>query len=772
MNGTWSFLRTLAAYICLAGCITLTLTAPGYAALPIVSGSVDDDANHPIAAVSISLDGPVHRITRSDASGEFALENVPAGRYILTLTKSPQYARLVLRNLEVPEGGLALGVLKLRSSLTQLSVIGSVVARERVPFNTTPAALKVFPREAYRDQGQAAVSTVLTQTPGTIVVRPASGNLAQPLAPYTADVRGGLPWETAPLIDGNPIALPSSSTFDLAYVPSFVLQEVEVVKGYGSVEATLPGVVDGAVNLRTADPGVMRKGLLEVEADSRGGQFSDLAYGGTAPGGRFSFTTMLSADGNRGPVPQIDAAGAAFQRAQLLKARYAISPAVTGAFTYLASQGTLGVAVARGFELPSGFGTYANARSAQESHDFGLYSLELHADAGEDHFTGKAFTMRLQRTGGYDPFVFPGIGSGINALDDLTGFSLQDDRQIAGNLYQVQVSHRAGRPQAAYCAQGGSCDVLIPSGARTGETMARASAILNPAAQTQVQLSAAALWLHQRYSNDSGVTYRDATLAVPVGHAAAAFRVRPNVTARIAVGTGAAAPPAAMLNADGAKFLEQTPVGLAPYFTSQSTSRDVSVETSFGYDAGVEYRLHGDTTTLSADLYRVVTHGAYVDAAPAVAQQYVWINAGPLAHEGVDVALQQFKRVGLGFIVQASLLRDTPVPFGLAPPLLVPYAQGYTELSYKWPRGSRASIGALYNGANNPYGRPAFAQLNANLELSLNDYSKLQISVENLGNAYGGGLPLFRSPVNANVAGPRTFRFMFRQSLGGTLYEH
>jgi hypothetical protein len=149
----------------------------------------------------------------------------------------------------------------------------------------------------------------------------------------------------------------------------------------------------------------------------------------------------------------------------------------------------------------------------------------------------------------------------------------------------------------------------------------------------------------------------------------------------------------------------------------------------------------------------------------------VWVNAGPLAHEGADVALQQFKRVGLGFIVQASLLRDTPAPFGFAPPLLVPYAQGYAELSYKWPRGSRASIGALYNGARNPYGRPAFTQLNANLELSLNDYSKLQISVENLGNVYGGGLPAFAFPVNANVVGARTFRFMFRQSIGGTLYE-
>jgi hypothetical protein len=102
-------------------------------------------------------------------------------------------------------------------------------------------------------------------------------------------------------------------------------------------------------------------------------------------------------------------------------------------------------------------------------------------------------------------------------------------------------------------------------------------------------------------------------------------------------------------------------------------------------------------------------------------------------------------------------------------PLRIPYAQGYAEISYKWPRGSRASIGALYWGANNPYARPAFGQFNTNLELSLDDFSKLQISVQNLTNIYGDGLPL--APVNAGVVGPRTVRFMFRRSIGGSLFE-
>lgn len=602
-------------------------------------------------------------------------------------------------------------------------VIGSVVSHERMPFNTTPAALKVFPREAYRDQGQAALSTVLTQTPGVNALRSGASNAAQPLAPYAAAVRGGFPWETAILIDGNSVALPSSSTFNLAYVPSFVLQEVEVLKGFGSVEATMPGVIDGAVNLRTADPGVARKGMLEAEADSRGGQFSDFAYGGTEPGGRFSFTTMISADGNRGPAPQVDAAGDAFQRSQLFKGNYTISPAMSGTFTYLGSQGDLGVAVARGYTSAAGFGTLADSNQARETHNLGLYSLELHADASQDHVTAKAYSLHLQRTGTYDPFVFPEIGSNINALDDVRGVSLQDDRQISNNTYEVQFSQRNGTATAAYCPPASSCTTLIPAGSRADDAMFRTSAILNPNATTQIGLSAAQLWIRE-----GGISQR-----VPVAHAGASFRVKANVTLRFSAGSGAAAAPLAFGHA--------------------------GIEAGFGYDAGAEYRLHGDTTTLSADVFHTETHGA-------------WYAGNPTSRQGAELSLQQFKRVGLGFIVQGAMLEQTPPAALFIPPLLTPYTQGYAELSYKWPRGSRASIGALYEGADNPYGRPAFSQVNANLELSLNDYSKLQISVENLTNTYGGSLPEYNYPIEANVLPGRTIRFMFRQSIGGSLYEH
>ncbi len=775
-----------------------------------VGGTIIDENGKPLPNVRVTLDGPVHRVTVSGAKGTFAFRDIPEGRYTVTFAKL-QYRTIVFRDQPLPSNGSILARVRLPASLTALKLIGSVVSRERSPFNSTPAALKVFPREAYRDQGQAALTSVLTQTPGAIVAQPSQQNAAQPMAPYAGTVRGGFPWETATLVDGNPIALPSSGSFNLAYIASFLLQEVEIVKGYGSTEAMMGGAIDGALNLRTADPGASRKALLELEADSRGGQFSDLAYGGTAPGGRFSFASMLAVDGNPGPAVPQHVSAAALQRAELLKLHYDFSDAIGATFAYAGSQGTLGVAAARGFTLPTGFGSFADAADAQETHRFGLYSLEIHADAARDHVTAKMYALRAQRTGGYGAFAFPAVGSGIDSLDNVLGFSLQDDRDIAGNLYQLQATHSSGSAQAFACSSAAACGVLIPRGARSDESMLRAAAVLHPGKATDLQAAAAALWFRERYSGDGGNTFRVSTVAVPVVHAGAAFHIRPALTARLAVGTGAGAPPAAVLNSPTLNLV-QTPVGLPVRRVSQSTAWPIGVETAFGYDAGVEYRLHGDTTTLSADAYRTLTHGAYLDASSAFpAWSYQWMNAPPMTHEGFEFALQQFKRVGLGFIAQVSLLRTyvNAAPFsaggtenlavvpntnvtGGSPfvpgandiaALRAPYAQGYAEISYKWPRGSRASLGALYLGANNPYARAAFAQFNANLELSLGSFSKLQISVQNLTNAYDAPLPLAyageavplitgaAAPLNAGVVGPRTIRFMFRQSIGGSLFE-
>ncbi|HET6894624.1 MAG TPA: carboxypeptidase-like regulatory domain-containing protein, partial [Candidatus Baltobacteraceae bacterium] len=171
---------------------------PVLAAGGSVGASVLADNGKPLAGVAVSLDGAdVHQAAKTSGDGRFTFANVPPGRYRLSFTLRG-YAPVVLRNVTVEGAPLHLRAIVMHPSLT---VIGSAVARERLPFNTTPAALKVFPREAYRDQGQASLATVLDQTPGALVARSSADQSAQPMSPYYGTVRGGLPWETATLID-------------------------------------------------------------------------------------------------------------------------------------------------------------------------------------------------------------------------------------------------------------------------------------------------------------------------------------------------------------------------------------------------------------------------------------------------------------------------------------------------------------------------------------------------------------------------------------------
>lgn len=727
----------------------------------LVFGHVVTQAHAPVAGAAVRLDGKVHRSSITDRGGNFrvTLEPTQAGSYRITVTKTG-YQPAVERIVVDPLRGADAGTIVLQPM--QLAVIGSVVARERRPFNTTPAALKVFPREAYRDQGQASTSTVLAQTPGAYVARNAQReNAAQPQAPFEVSLRGGTPFETAILVDGNPIALPESGTFNLSYIPTFVLQDVEIVKGPGSAATTIPNAIDGAVNLRTAEPGTVRKALLEIEGDSRGGQFSDLAYGGAAPDGRFSFATMFAIDGNTGPAPTINAAGEALQRAQLLKARYALSPASTLTATYLGSQGTLGIAVARGLQTANGsFASYANALDARETHRFGLSSLELQTAAGSDRITARAYGMQLQRNDGFDTVAFPEIGSGLQTTDGIAGFSVADERDDGDDLYRAEAAYRAADASAAYCSSVAHvvCQTLIPSGTRYADTMLQASATLHPAAKTEVNVAGGYHWLSELR-----------TVAAGVLHAGVSYDVASNVTVRAAAGNGIAPAPLAALVTDPAQTLLQTPVNLPPYAATRS-AQAVGIENAFSSDAGVEYRLHGDTTTLSADVYHTVTHGAFVETSTGDSlRHYMWSNGPAATRDGLELSLVQFKRVGLGFIAQASLVHESG---GIGATPGIPFTTGYGEISYKWPRGSRLSLGALYYGANNPYGRPAFAQLNSNLELSVGGSSKLQFSIVNLTNAYAGSYPIQTGAFNAGVLAPATLLFMFRQSIGpGNLYE-
>ena len=796
----------------------MSLLGTASAAENSVSGSVADEAGHPVAAANVRLSSGAR--TTTDARGTFAFGAVPAGSYTETISA----ARFEPYRVTVIVPGDSQKIV-LHPSAPSLRTIGSVVAHPRAPFNTTPAAVKVFPREAYRDQGQPDLASVLAQTPGALPAFSRGENLAVRGVPAYGSVRSSLPSETAVSFDGVPLTLPSSGAFDLSLIPSFVLSDTEIGKGPGDVSAIGPNAVAGSLNLRSADPTVPRRALAELSIDSRGGSFSDFSYGGTMPGGKMAVALMFALDGAYGPLPNasyplaidrgltyvgghrvaqnatpftaaslvaccVAVPADDLRRAELLKVRYVPSDALTLTATYLATQTTRALAGAEGTVLPLSFGggvlpTFASlapSLGARENAGLGLYDLDARVDRGRDGFDARLYALDVTRddtygtaTGGTyaltgtatyldgtPPQTFAGNAATVTLpfspyaaereYDRVRGARLAWEHETGGGLLTLSAERRNDFAQSPYSA-----------GASATDTLANASLQLHPDKRTEIDLGGG-LDRHD-------VAGRGWTLGA--FRAGASYQASKSLAFRASLGSSYAPPPLDALGA-GTVLIVGPHVGL-PISTVARTQTDLQPESAFGYDLGGEWKLHGNVTTVSVDLYSTATHGAFARTYQAFAPSFAlsgWTNAPSLHEDGIEASIVQFKRVGLGFIAQGALVRADrdlgPNAFfvpasGDVPLAGTPYAQGYGEISYKWPAGSRLSLGALYLGANNPYDRPAFATFNSNLELSLGGKSKLAISIENLFDANDTMLPYAYA---ATPLAPRTIRVMFRQSLG------
>lgn len=770
------------------------------AASIFVSGTIVDPRGRPVAHARVSLSnspGPAVARTIADAKGEFRIEVPAAGRYRVRVEATS--FRPSTTTIGVPAGNLRIVL-----EPTALLLIGSVTGRPRTPFNATPVAQKIFPREAYRDQAQPSLSSVLDQTPGAFVTRDVNVNAGVPVAPSLATVRGGLPFETVATIDGSPLSLPSTRTFDLSLIPTFVLGDVEILKGPGDVSGA-GGSVGGAINFRTAEPTAAIRALPEVEGDSVGGQFSDLAYDGTLPGGKFSFASMFSIDGSPGATSGYDyavggrccttLAGNELRRALLLDLRATPNEAWSITGTMLAVNVDRSLAATQGAQLGSSGGiSLAPALDALEADRLRFQTVQARYASGDDTLAARLFNLDLARDLGSSAF-------GGSAYDSNFGGSFSWSHAVAKNRYALEFDDSNGAAQ--------SSDVYaspILAGSLTDTFRTRATANLQLTPRDALDLAAETETISDRYA-PAGASFARRSWTPAGARAGYAHTLLPGLAIRASAGTSAVPAPLDVLSGY-APTLERY-VGL-PSRVVTTASTVSYLERANGTDVGLEWQLHGQTTTISVDLYHSHTNGAYVEEtspAGAGAMTQTWFNGPPAVDEGAEFSIVQFKRVGLGFIAQFSLPRtyvQGPLPASLyasgnlailpnqnvsggafyvagqndVAPLRVPYAQGYGEISYKWPRGSRASIGVLYLGANNAYARDAFAVVNANIEISAGDRGKLQFSVENLTDALdnplplafqGIGVPLANGSIgltNANVLPPRTLRFMFRQSIG------
>ncbi len=277
-------------------------TAP--AATSQVSGLVTDNSGAPVAGAIITLTGPQTYTATSGPQGLYSISSVAPGVYTATVARSG-FQTGTEQDLAVVGGQpVTLNVQLATPTLTSLRTIGSTrTTFSRASFNTSPASVNVVSTQTFIDQGQPQVKAILNQTPGIVISLPAtSGNGAAAGAITFPNIRGGLSFETASLIDGHPVSVGAFGDYVTTFLNAYTLGSVEVVKGPGANAPEVNYAIGGTVNFRTLDPTTKPSGYETVGVDSFGGVFSNFGYSNTIMNGKLGFVVDYGVNGTPGPL--------------------------------------------------------------------------------------------------------------------------------------------------------------------------------------------------------------------------------------------------------------------------------------------------------------------------------------------------------------------------------------------------------------------------------------------------------------------------------------
>jgi outer membrane receptor protein involved in Fe transport len=219
-----------------------------------VSGTATSAEGAPIASATVTLVGPQTYTTTTDGTGAFSFSSVVPGIYRLTVMH-PGY-QTAQNDISVVAGqSQRVAVIMPVATFTSLRTIAHVSVLGRGTFNTTTAAVNTLSSVDFSNQGQYSVNHTLDQIPGLQISYPtSSANAASPGAIVVPNIRGGLSYETATLIDGHPLAVVDYGDYVTTFLNSFMFSSAEVVKGPGAMSPETNYAIGGTINFHTKDP--------------------------------------------------------------------------------------------------------------------------------------------------------------------------------------------------------------------------------------------------------------------------------------------------------------------------------------------------------------------------------------------------------------------------------------------------------------------------------------------------------------------------------------
>lgn len=295
----------LAAFIAMAPAMASAAPNTG-----TISGTVQTGEGAPVADASVVIQGQVRMTTASDAKGAFQFLNVPAGLYSMVVTKA---GFDTYRNDEVAAfigTTESVSVVLAPSSFSSLRTIANISTREPgvAPINRSTASISTISSQVFANQGQQQVAKVLNETPGIITTPYNAGvngnpsNGGSPASFEPPQIRGALSYETESLIDGHPVSVGSAGAYSPNLLNPWLLQDVELVKGPGSMPAEINYAINGTVNYRTLEPTAARHGSAMFGYDNWGGISTGFKATGSTANHKLGYAVGYVTDGAPGPL--------------------------------------------------------------------------------------------------------------------------------------------------------------------------------------------------------------------------------------------------------------------------------------------------------------------------------------------------------------------------------------------------------------------------------------------------------------------------------------
>jgi outer membrane receptor protein involved in Fe transport len=256
-------------------------------------------------------------------------------------------------------------------------------------------------------------------------------------------------------------------------------------------------------------------------------------------------------------------------------------------------------------------------------------------------------------------------------------------------------------------------------------------------------------------------------------HVATVFRPNADTSIRAAWGTSATFPFVGQVsgNASFAPYATSSPLYTAGSLTEKNPALDPEV--SLAYDLGADHRFHNGSV-LSGDLQDTIIHNVFQDleiaevvpdsptcySQPCLLGVSTPINVARLHTEMATLKYRYEPRVGFGFNASVAATRSilTGIPDSLyansgsagafpvngvqicgngltiAIATCIPYLKGYGQLTYTAHGGTYVGLGVEYQGKNNPYFQPPFAQVDLTVRRPVTRNIEFLASVENLLN--------------------------------------